>query len=249
MNIKQIDFLPERYREREKQRHSQAWRSLVLVLFGGAICAVTAMQIYECRQLQHQLDDAMLGYQAVQADDERLANLQQAQRDAQAQAQLLTFLRHPWPRSQILGQLTAPLPDEVVLDRIRLVRETARDAASAAAPTVTDAPTATIQNLPAESDLIRLRDETDKSRIVVLLDGTTSDDAALHSYLGRLAREPLWERQELTSLESSERGLHFTIRIEVRNGYGQRRGPSGPPRNERPEVLTQLSPGNPTPRP
>ena len=238
-NIKQIDFLPAKYREVEAQRHSQWWRVLVLVLFGGAVCATKVGQIFQHRQMQAQLDDATVHFNAAQTESQRLLRAQQAIAGERTTAELLTYLRHSWPRSQLLASISEPLPDEVTIDRIRLLREVIRiDPALAPAPANGAAVADT--RLPVERDLARLRDETDQSRVVIILDGATRDDASLHAYLARLARDPLLAENELLSLERDNAQLRFSVRVEVRPGYGQRRGPTGP-RQTAPQQQAKLS--------
>lgn len=240
IDIKQIDFLPDKYRQVEAQRYSQWWRVLVLVLFGGIICATKIGQGYQYRQVQAQLDDAVQHFQATQLESQKLAQLQQAIIARRAKAELLTYLRHPWPRSQLLASIAGPLPDEVVLERVRLQREAIRvEQTLVATPAQPGAPTVDTRSA-IERDLERLRDETDQSRVVLFLEGTTRDDASLHRYLGRLARDPLLAENELTSLERDQKNLRFMVRVEVRSGYGQRRGPTGPRHTE--AVIGALAP-------
>ena len=39
--MKNVDFLPTRYHERDLRRQAQIWRYLVLLAFGSVICAAT----------------------------------------------------------------------------------------------------------------------------------------------------------------------------------------------------------------
>ncbi|MBS0209926.1 MAG: hypothetical protein JSS27_13340 [Planctomycetes bacterium] len=244
-NIKQIDFLPDRYRQVDVQRHSKWWRMLVLVLFGGAICATQVGQMCQRRQVQAQLDDATLHYQAAQLESQKLANIRQTLVPLRAKAELLTYLRHPWPRSQLLASIAAPLPNDVLLERVRFQREQIRTEPTVAAPPPQPGVAAADMRTPVERDLEKVRDEADQSRIVIYLEGTTRDDASLHNYLSLLTREPLLAENELASLERDQAHLRFTVRVLVRPGYGQRRGPAGPRPAE--STVGALSPLTPNP--
>ena len=68
---------------------------------------------------------------------------------------------------------------------------------------------------------------------VVILTGTATDSAILHSYIGELDATDIFDKAELdcfNSIDSSKDGaaLQFRAVLLVQPGYGQPGGPTGP---------------------
>jgi hypothetical protein len=238
MSIQHIDFLPPKYQEAAALRKSQAWRILVLIMFGGLICAAHLGQRAIRRHVQSELETVNTQYAATLAQSQRLAALETSLQSQRHEADLLTYLRHPWPRTQILAHIVDSLPETIALRRVRVQREAVRRP-SASATTVGPAqpqpdPAAEAKVPAVERDLKKLREEDDATQTVVLLEGTSDDDTALHLYLGTVAACGLFTKAELTSLENHDhsgdgQGAHFTARVLVAPAYGTPGGPTSTP--------------------
>ncbi len=74
-----------------------------------------------------------------------------------------------------------------------------------------------------------LRDEWDKSQVVVNVIGITEDPAILHHYLEQLGEVTLFKRVDLSSAETipgdAAGRMRFIAKIVVKPGYGQPKGP------------------------
>lgn len=231
--MKDIDFLPLRYREQTAHRKTQYWRVVVLAAFTGLLSVAALGQFKFRRWVEAELAAVRPTYDDATASAQRLASLQAELRNERATAELLTYLRHPWPRTQILADLAGPLIDEITLDKVQLHQEeitlpavpvrvnlspeeAAKAAAEAARP-------------PSEKALQRLRDAFDTGSTIVTVEGTSRDATSLHVYLGRLAATGQFSKTELRSIEQARAGqrdgYHFIARLTVRPGYGQTGGP------------------------
>jgi hypothetical protein len=232
--MKEIDFLPARYREQHAQRKKQFWRLVVVAAYAALLCAAAWTHTSRRRQLEAQVKAAAVQHAAVSVQGEQLARLQEELRQVQAEAELYTYLRHPWPRTQILAAIVSLLPKSAQLEELRLQRQQAidpaaamlRDRARAAAANPGEAKPDT--RPLARRDLEALQEIIDESNVAVSLAGVTTDEAALHIYLGQLGDDPLFAKVELVSLERMEgkQGVsRFRARAMVVPGYGQPRGP------------------------
>jgi hypothetical protein len=201
------------------------------------------------RRVEAELAQVNAQFIATQGQSVQLSAMEQALAARRTEAELLTYLRHPWPRTQILAKVFESLPDTIVLSRVRVQRDVIPGANSAVAAGTTPAAAeaaaqAEAKLSPAERDFNKLRNETDATQTVVLLDGTSEDDTMLHVYLGTLAASGLFSNAELTSLESGDHSAEhnharFTARVIVRPGYGQRGGPTtAPEKRASPETVT-----------
>ncbi len=237
--MKDIDFLPQRFRERRAQQQNRVWGLTVCGAFGSLIAAAFVGQTAMKMRAQQQLDVVEQQYQQAQTAQLALNQLRQKLILADADAELITYLQHPWPRTQLLARLTHSLPSSVVLRKLQVLRDDIKPIAvvpGVIKPTVEPAaaaPTGTA----AQRDLKRLRDENDVPKTVIQLEGDTTEITALHAYLNVLANDRLFAQAELTSIESSPDGpmklglsqrSRFLARLTVRPGYGQRGGPEGP---------------------
>jgi len=234
--MKDIDFLPQRFRDRRAARKSNIWRWAVLVAFGGLVSASFVGQTYVRLGMQSQLRQIENAYLATKAAQMALDTIQTQGRKVDDEADLYTFLRHPWPRTQILNRVVAPLPQEVTLMRLHIGRDVMKPVQDVLMPGVikpveaaavkSDKP----QGTPSARDLKQLREECETRRVIVELSGVTSDLTALHGYLNALARERVFSQAELTSIESlgkeNDRRSKFAARLVVAPGYGQRGGPT-----------------------
>ena len=247
--MKDIDFLPQKYREASAQRQSRAWRIAVVAVFGGMIVAAIVGQRGLHRRIETELAQVNAQFIATQGQSAQLSAMEQALAAKRAEAELLTYLRHPWPRTQILAKVFESLPDTIVLSRVRVQRDaipgTSFAPPAATTPAAAEAAAQAEAKLsPAERDFSKLRNENDATQTVVLLDGISEDDTMLHVYLGTLAASGLFSNAELTSLESGDHSAEhnharFTARVIVKPGYGQRGGPTtAPEKSTSPQSVT-----------
>jgi hypothetical protein len=225
--MNEIDFLPDRLRVNRRESKTR------LLWVAGAVCCALALGVASTlqyaakRRLTADLAVAGHAYDKAHVEILRLARTRAQLDAAHAEAELLTYLRHPWPRTQIVAALLAPLPETVTLTELRISRESPL-AAKASRFQQEAGPEAAGQQAdkrpPERRDLERLRQAIDEQRTVVLLDGTTTDNAALHRYLNELGQTSLLTSIELRSLEagSEAKGLtRFSARLNVRPGHGQ----------------------------
>ena len=229
--MNEIDFLPDRLRVTRRENKTR------LLWFAGVACCVLALGVASTlqyatrRRLAADLAHAGHAYNGAQLEIQRLARARAELDAAHAEAELLTYLRHPWPRTQIIAALLAPLPQTVTLTELRISRESPVQVRPGRFQPETGPEGAGQQadkRPPERRDLERLRQAIDELQTVVLIDGTTTDNAALHGYLSELGRTRLFTSIELGSLESGSEaaGLtRFSIRLNVRPGYGQTNGP------------------------
>jgi Tfp pilus assembly protein PilN len=216
--MKNIDFLPARYRERRSTRNSHLWRLVVLAAFGAAVGATAVGQ--------------QLLKNSAAAQNGQFSTLQRQLAEARASAQLYAYLQHPWPRTRIMALLAEPLPDEVTLTEVSIARESLDDAQRETSGRPrrrreTDEDDARLT--PAERDLQQLRDEFDKRRSIVRITGRTTSIASLHEYVAGLAASPLVAKAELSSLETARAdnagdGSEFHLRVLIVAAHGQSDG-------------------------
>lgn len=236
--MKQIDFLPTRYHDQGVKRRSQIWRYLLVVLFGG-VCAATAVGQHVLRRaVALQIEQVATQHISAEAADKRFHALQAELLEVQAEAELYTFLRHPWPRTQIMVAVAKHLPESVSLMQLQIQGEL--PAAEKRAPSrrvrTSESEEDAATNQPrAQRDFKNLNEEFGRLQTVVNIVGETTDTATLHKFVADLADNNLFAKAELVSLDaltgktqidSSE----FSVRIVVREGYGQ---PNGPRREAR----------------
>lgn len=232
--MKNVDFLPTRYHERDLRRQAQIWRYLVLLAFGSVICAATLGQLV----LKQAAQARVVAFQQVHFEaQQKQARLKQLQTDLAATAQvaeLYVYLQHPWPCSQLLTQLMTPLPANVTLGELTVLQD--GDATEGTAPNFQlVASDKDVSNLPpSQRDLANLRRRHDGGRTRIQLSGTTRDTSALNEYVQALNRSRLFQSAKLVSLEStaadqSTPDSRFEVQVVVRPGYGQPGGPREPP--------------------
>jgi Tfp pilus assembly protein PilN len=227
--MKDIDFLPSRYRERTAQRRARLWRGLILCCLTAFVGAVALAQLALQRPIEQQLAVVNTQYPAAVAAATRSDILEKELTEIDAFAAVYTYLRHPWPATQLLAGLTDPLPDSVVITEITLDRKPAANTPAAELPgnpiqTATEA---------AKRDLARLRSLHDGVVPAVHVTGITSDATSLHGYVSKLAPSPLFKAAKIESLEavasdSGINGSRFELRLLVRPGFGQPDGPDKP---------------------
>lgn len=231
--MQDLDFLPVEYRQRHATRQSQPWRVVVVIGFLALLVAASLSLRSRRHAAEEQLAAAERPYEFVVTQSNLLASIQSELQQANCKAELITYLHHPWPRTQILNALLTPLPEDITLRELRILLESQGQQRIEERGSRSNRSTEENagENLtPAQKDLKRLRERFDNSQTTVLLDGTTSDSAALHVYLGKLDNMKLFSKAELRSIESTggegEGTMRFQAAVIVRPGYGQPGGPT-----------------------
>ncbi|MFV1967751.1 MAG: hypothetical protein ACC628_20160 [Pirellulaceae bacterium] len=230
-----IDFLPGSYHERRLRVRLWLWRFVLLAGFGFVICSVAAIQFAQYRRAEKQLAQMQRFRVSAQEKSESLALLQTQLAEARGLADLYTYLNHPWPSTQLLSAIAKPLPPSMRFSELSISRTSATSG-----PRGSHAPRQEATDQPGQEqhsarvDLDRLQAVYDRSVSMVRLAGETSDSTALHIYVATLGASPLFTSAELESLESISSGqpgpaATFHIRLAVRHGYGQPKGPTEPP--------------------
>jgi hypothetical protein len=227
--MKNIDFLPEVYRERIALRQARVWWGIVVLIFGVAIASTAAAQHLLRRSVQRQFDDLEPQFAAAQAQVNRLAKAQAENRAAGHWAGLVTYLEQPWPRSQLLAEIMQPLPKDIRLTELILAEEevtrpTTEEAGPRRRTRSSEQPSQKLS--PPLADLEALRKLHDYKRPVIEISGTIHDVARLHEYVTAIGRSPLVAHAQIKSLESAaptaaDQSTIFTVRLVFRPSYGQ----------------------------
>jgi hypothetical protein len=227
-----LDFLPLEYRQKHARRRVQPWRVVVVAAFLALLAVAVFSQHQQRRQVEGDLAAILPLYDEAVREKTCLAEIHSRMQTANSEAELFTYLRHPWPRTQLLTAVLAPLPDAIKLQQFHVAREAPQGQASAGQRPGTDkkAEEEKAAKLPpAQRDLNLLREELDKTQTFVRIAGTAKESAALHRYLGDLAKSDLFSKAELRSIEriegSTATALRFQATLVVRPGYGQPGGP------------------------
>lgn len=242
--MKQIDFLPEVYRERMKLRRARVWWGLVMLIFGAAIGSTAAAQYWLRSSVEQQYAELETQFIAAQEQVKRLAQLQTDNRTAGQWAGLVTYLEQPWPKSQLVAEVVRPLPDallltELVIGEEETVRQIEETGPRRRGPRENEAASAKIP--PAQADLDQIRRTHDLRRVVIEISGTTPDDAPLHEYVTQLGHSPLVAKAQIKSFgrrpgASIQTPKNFTVQIEFRASHGQ---PDPAPAAGPPDQLAQ----------
>lgn len=228
--MKNIDFLPDIYRQRSAQRHARMWWVAVVIIFGAAIGATATVQVALRRNVQRQLDELLPQYLAAQQRDNQLALLNARIAEHAQEAALYTYLQHPWPRSQVLKAIVAPLPEAVRLAEVRLTEHAEAQVSSAVVPVAVPSTAVPVKKSPAEADLEQLREQQDRMRVTLEVIGFAKDVSALHRYVDQFSQAPFIASAQLKSLEAVaiEGQLpqtRFEVHLVLRPGHGQVGGP------------------------
>jgi hypothetical protein len=233
--MKNIDFLPEIYRERIVLRQARVWWGIVVLIFGAAIGTTASAQYLLKRSVERQYEDLEPEFVAAQEIVRRLSQTQVENRTAGQWAGLITYLEQPWPRSQLLAEVVRPLPSEIRLTELILAEEElAKPAQQEAGPRRRSqgADPQAKPPAPAVADLEALRKSHDARRPVIEIIGTVHDVSVLHEYVAALGRSPLVSLAQVKSLESPatpvvDRPTNFTVRLVFRASHGQPDAESG----------------------
>ncbi len=235
--MKNIDFLPEIYRERMALRQARVWWAIVVLIFGGAIASTATAQYVLKRSVQQQYDDLEADFVAAQEQVKRLAEAQAENRTAGQWAALITYLEQPWPRSQLVAEVVSPLPSTIRLTELIVAEEDIGKAATEeAGPRRRGQPAGANAKppAPAVADFEALRKVHDFKRPIIEISGTVHDVSQVHDYVAVLGRSPLVAQARVKSIESAattvlDQPTRFTVRLVFRASHGQ---PDGDPAGE-----------------
>lgn len=231
--MKNIDFLPARYRENYAARAAVVKRWTMVL---GISIIITPLAIYQYMVHASVVQSFVLvepEYKQAQAMSQHMLRLQEELALARGEAALLAWLSHPWPRTQVLARVHAPLPQSVRLTGIRLAKEPKAMASDAFAGRnrvnrrSVDADAAAVEEArpAAEKDLLRLIDQIEQNDTIVTLTGITYSTTELHSYVALLRTAGLFHKSELRSVESQPgqeqtKAQTFEIRLVLGPGHG-----------------------------
>jgi hypothetical protein len=239
-----IDFLPEHYRERRKQRRVRYWWALIVCMFGGIVIGTGSLQWFSVLKIKHELNHLEMQVATFRQLDQQLLALETNVAAASHSANLYTFLQHPWPRTQILAAVVQPLPVEMELTSIRIAESLIAKAPQPAPTPEADAEAAPPPH-PAVADLQQLHNTHEAQRVVVMIEGAAQEVEHLHNYLDALGRHPLVAEARLNSMETRKFDTHslvvFQLQLTIKSGHGLSDGPAGPlsPQTENsPETAT-----------
>lgn len=220
--MKNIDFLPPRYRERHQQRRAFAWEVAVVAFFGVLIAAAVLWQINQRWRVGRQLAAIENEYQQAIEMGQTQQQLQTRLAVASEAAELYLYLQHPWPRTQVLHPIESCLPEDMSLTDVELIYE-----ATAPPPALDDAELAKLS--PLQRDLAQLRREADHRVAVVKIAGTTDDASQVYHFAQRLGQLPPLASVKLESAENqgdqSLQRTGFRLRGVLKPGYCQPGGP------------------------
>jgi Tfp pilus assembly protein PilN len=254
--MKNIDFLPTAYRERNALRESRTWWGVVVMVFGTVIFATASVQFTWRRGVEHELTLIQPKFMAATQRDMELTRLQKQIQAASESAGLFTYLQHPWPRTQILASVAAAVPPAIHLHEVHLTEVVigapgGETTGSGKRRTVTKEKEAT-KVAPAVQDLALLRQECDLRQTFVELSGIADDVQQLHTFVADLAKSPIVAAAQLKSLEAVKQGdqvvdaaaeasganvggTRFELHLAIKPGYGQ---PNGPQPKSTPKIAS-----------
>ncbi len=224
-----IDFLPDKYRERYHVRYQRIWRITVTALFAGVVIGSATLQHWLRYDAEQRLEKITTTHVESLKINQRLSVLYRQLDARKNEAALLTYLRHRWPTTQLLQHALVPLEQGIRLDRVRVFGQVIDPQAARRLGRPDRArDSSTKEREPAMvRDLELLRGRYDSRVTILEISGVADDLAAFHRYVGKLAIAPLFQRVEITQLESKAEGgdserTEFRVRIEVKPGPGQR---------------------------
>jgi Tfp pilus assembly protein PilN len=230
--MKNIDFLPSRYREGYAARAAIIKRWTIVL---GLATIITPLAIYQYlihASVVQSFVHVEPEYLQAKSKAERIGELQQELQVESGKAALLSWLNHPWPRSQILAQITAPLPESVRLTSIKMASEPKPVVATgddgrgrAPRPSADPRETAVVDARPeAERDLLKLYEQSSQNDVVVTINGVTVSTTELHTYVAKMRVTGMFVKSELRSLESmpgqeNSKAQSFEIRLVLAPGH------------------------------
>ena len=121
--MKNIDFLPDVYRQRRILRHARHCWMAVAMLFGLAIAGAASGQWYFRCSLAAQLQVVEPQLAISQQRQAEITQLEESQKRTEELAALYLYLEHPWPRTQLLAAVARSLPPSIQLTDLRMLEQ------------------------------------------------------------------------------------------------------------------------------
>src|SRR5690606_38175648 len=118
--MRNIDFLPNRYRETYAARAAVVRRWPIVLGLASIITPLAIYQYVTHRSVVMSVVQVEPEFLVAQQKSKQLADLRAKLELARGQAALLVYLDHPWPRTRILAALQEPLPESVRLTNIQM---------------------------------------------------------------------------------------------------------------------------------
>lgn len=233
--MKNIDFLPTKYRERYAARSAVVKRWTTVFGLAVVIAPLACYQYLVHHRVVTELVAIERDYADAVKQEARLKALKQDLELARSEAALLVYLNHPWPRTQVLAKIHEPLPEAVRLTSIRMLPEAVKSADEGnALPRNRAARRANQQqesNIDdkrpaAEKDLAKLVLQAEQQDTIVTLTGITVDTTDLHKYVAKLRLSGMFVKSELKSLEAitaqdTGKSQKFEIRLVMADGHSK----------------------------
>ncbi|MGI8977860.1 MAG: PilN domain-containing protein [Pirellulaceae bacterium] len=232
--MKNIDFLPDIYRQRRVLRHARFCWVAVAMLFGLAIAGAASGQWYFRCSLAAQLKVVEPQHAVSEQRQAEIKRLEESKQRTEELAALYLYLEHPWPRTQLLAAVARSLPPSIQLTDLRMLEQADGAPITRSGNGDTNQSTGEGEQAgkpTAKSVLSRLRGEHDRQILILELSGQAANSKELHEYVDSLARSPLIASASLKGLEAGgetmEKGASkFHVRAIVRPGHGQPGAPT-----------------------
>ncbi|MBA2114974.1 hypothetical protein [Bremerella alba] len=221
MTSDEIEFLPKKYREKQKSHNFQVSRLLLIVVIVAGMSSVLLYQLASLHSVKRQVaaldDQHEKVVQLMQEVDQRRGEVVVKRHHAK----LLTFLDHPFPKSQIIAAIANPLPTEIAITRVQV---TVEQVASTNAKPPSEKGKKAPQGHPMELDLKQLIDEVKAHRCTVEVEGTTDDTSCLYTFLASLHQAEIIESAKIESIDPHQKTdgsefSNFTAHVKVKRGY------------------------------
>ena len=240
--MKDIDFLPARYRENDARRKAGVWRFALVLVLGGAVAAASLGQFAYRAKVQSQLVEIQPLLAQAHASEAHAAQLKSELHKVSQTATLYALVQTPWPRTQLVAAIVEPLDDTIVIHEIRCSRqlEQTPDRRNKGPEfDLGDGETKTPIKSATETDLTDIKQRLSESRDVVRIVGETGSQRDLHAYLERLeSAASLFEAVELIEVDSIDTDndnprLRFSANVILTLPLGLRHSASSRPATER----------------
>lgn len=222
--MKNIDFLPQRYRDNNVRRKAGVWRFVVVLCLGGTVAAASLGQFAYRGRVKRQVTEIQPLLAQAKASESELAQLRNELTRVSHTATLYAVVQTPWPRTQILAAIVEPLEEGITIVELHHSRRPR-------GTTATTSPASEFQLGPSEKkketlsaveqDLAHVREQLRNLQDMVHIHGETDDSTRLHAYLARLEAAPILERVELLEVDSVKTAgeptrVRFTASVIVR---------------------------------
>jgi hypothetical protein len=204
-----LDFLPIEYREEYERWRLQPWQIGAAAMIVSLVVGAAIFQHYRWRRAQDALAAVTPVYEKAVSLQSRLVDVQSQLRQVQASVDLHNHMRRSGQLADLLAAL-ATAPDDVALDEVRVLRESADTPAESGTSATADKSEELKQKLisATDRDLTKLRLRVDALQTLVILGGTAGNVVSLRQYLSALEATQALENAELTRLDRVAGGDH-----------------------------------------